>query len=150
MQVPTTRELATPRPAMVGRPAWRQPVQLGAIGAAAVAYTGLVDPNLSHAFPFCPLKLVTGIDCPVCGSLRATHSLVHGHIAAAAGHNLLFVLAVPFILYAWVTWIASATGWPVRRWHVPARVWPAVAVLAIGFMVLRNLPVAPLHWLASA
>ncbi len=132
------------------RAAWRQPAQLGAIGIAAVAYTGIVDPSSSHAFPLCPLKFVTGIDCPVCGSLRATHSLIQGHLGAAAGHNLLFVLAVPFIVSAWATWMAAAVGWPVRRWRVPARAWPALAVIAALFMVLRNVPAPPLHWLASA
>ncbi len=120
------------------------------IGAAAIAYTGLVDPNHSHAFPFCPLKLVTGMDCPVCGSLRATHSLVHGHLGAAVGHNLLFVLLVPFILFAWATWLASSVAWPVRRWRVPARAWWALAALAGGFMVLRNMPDPTLRWLGSS
>lgn len=129
--------------------AWRQPARLGAIGLAAVAYTGMVDPNSSHAFPLCPLRLVTGIDCPVCGSLRATHALVHGHLGAAAGHNLLFVLAVPFVMFAWATWMAAAVGWPVRRRRIPARTWPALAVITALFMVLRNLPMPPLHWLAS-
>lgn len=131
------------------RAAWRQPAQLGVIGAAAVAYTGLIDPNRSHAFPFCPLKLITGLDCPLCGSLRATHSLVHGHLGSAAGHNLLFVLAVPVVVFAWATWMASAAGWPVRRWRMPTRAWWALAVLAGVFMVVRNLPGPPLHWLAS-
>ena len=132
------------------RPAWRQPLGLGLTAAAAVTYTGLVDPNRSHAFPLCPLKLVTGLDCPVCGSLRATHSLVHGHLGAAADHNLAFVLAVPVILFAWTTWLASAAGLPVRRWRLPTHGWWMVASLAVVFMVVRNLPAPPLHWLASA
>lgn len=114
-----------------------------------MTYTALIDPTHSHAFPFCPLKLVTGLDCPFCGSLRATHSLVHGHLGAAAGHNLLFVLAVPFAVLAWGTWLTSALGWPVRRWRVPPRAWWALASVAAAFMVVRNVPGSPLHWLAS-
>lgn len=127
----------------------RQPLLLGATGAAAAAYTAVLDPGHSHAFPLCPLKLVTGIDCPVCGSLRAAHSLLHGHVGAAAGHNLLFVLAIPFVLLAWATWMTSALGWPIRRWRVPSAAWWPLAGLAAGFMLIRNLPGDPMHWLAS-
>lgn len=128
----------------------RQPLVLGIVGVVAAGYTATVDPNHSHAFPLCPLKLVTGIDCPVCGSLRAAHSLLHGHVGAAAGHNLLFVVSVPFVLLAWATWLGSTLGWPVRRWRVPANAWWPLTALAIAFMLVRNLPGPPLHWLASS
>ena len=128
---------------------WRRPAGLGLAAAGAVAYTAVVDPNRSGAFPFCPLKLLTGWDCPFCGSLRATHALVHGHIAAAVDHNVLFVTALPFVLLAWMSWLAADAGWPTRRWRLPHRAWWALGAVAVAFMVVRNLPYAPVGWLDS-
>lgn len=132
-----------------GVAAWRRPAGLALAGAGAVAYTALVDPNRSGAFPFCPMKLLTGWDCPFCGSLRATHALAHGHIAAAVDHNVLFVSAVPFVLVAWATWLAAGSGWPVRRWRVPQRAWLALGAIAVVFMVVRNMPLPAVRWLDS-
>ena len=143
-----TSTLQPPRQRPAEAP-WRRPLALGLAGAGAVAYTALLDPNRSAAFPFCPLRLLTGLDCPFCGSLRATHALAHGHLAAAIDHNALFVVAAPLVLLGWFTWLASAAGWPVRRWRVPQRAWWAFAAIAVIFMVARNLPWAPVHWLDS-
>ena len=46
-------------------------------------------------FPKCPLRELTGWNCPGCGATRAAHELVHGHIRAALHLNALFVLAIP-------------------------------------------------------
>jgi hypothetical protein len=129
---------------------WRQPATLGLLAAAGTIATGIGNPNTSGAFPFCPLRAVTGIDCPFCGCLRATHALVHGHIGVALNHNLLFTVAVPFLVVGWALWMGRSLGlaWPtVRapRWAP----WASVAV-ALAFMVLRNLAGTPFHWLDSA
>ena len=39
--------------------------------------------TLCHAGPGCPLKLLTGIDCPFCGMTRATLALGRGELAHA-------------------------------------------------------------------
>ncbi len=71
-------------------------VGLGAL--AGTAYTAILNPNTSHAFPLCPLKYFTGYDCPLCGALRAVHSLTHGDVIGAADHNVMFVAATPFLV----------------------------------------------------
>ncbi|MCU1453307.1 MAG: hypothetical protein JWN46_1453 [Acidimicrobiales bacterium] len=120
------------------------------LAAAGTAAIGIGNPNTSGAFPFCPLRAVTGIDCPFCGCLRATHALVHGHVGTALNHNLLFTVAAPFLVVGWLLWMGRSLGlaWPrVRapRWAP----WAFVAV-ALAFMVLRNLSGTPFHWLDSA
>nr|MBD5377303.1 DUF2752 domain-containing protein [Bacteroides sp.] len=52
------------------------------------------DPSSSAFFPRCPLKVLTGYDCPGCGSQRAFHALLHGDIAAVVRYNALFLPAV--------------------------------------------------------
>jgi hypothetical protein len=123
-------------------------VAAGALGGAC-AYTAFVDPNTSGAYPQCPLRLVTGVDCIMCGGLRATHALLGGDVLRAADHNLFVVLLAPVAVWVTVQWFAAQFGWrlpsiPTRRWMLPAFV-----VAAVAFMVVRNLTVGPGPWLHS-
>lgn len=131
-------------------PAWASPALLFAGGLAACAYTLAVDPNHSSAYPQCPTKLLTGLDCPMCGATRAVHSLLRADLRGAMDHNLLFVLLAPFIAYAFVAWTASRMGHPMKPIPMSSK-WvtiPLVVVLVV-FTVVRNIH-GPLHWLNSA
>lgn len=80
---------------------------------AATAYIRQVDPNQPGHYMPCPLKFVTGIDCPACGGLRCVHSLANGDIVGAFDHNALAVLLFPVIIVA--VFLALR-----RRWMGPA------------------------------
>lgn len=62
-------------------------------GAAIVVYLGLFDPSLYPA-PRCPFRVLTGYDCPGCGSQRALHALLHGRFGDAWHHNAALLPAV--------------------------------------------------------
>lgn len=68
---------------------------------------GHFDPAI-NIFPRCIFKVVTGLDCPGCGSQRAVHALLHGDIAAAARFNLLFLIEIPLLG-------AIIAGWFLRE-----------------------------------
>jgi hypothetical protein len=109
----------------------------------------MVNPNESSAYPQCPLRLVTGVDCAMCGGLRATHALLGGNIIQAVRQNLLVVLLAPLALYTVAQWVAAQwgvrlPGLPVRRWMV----WGLLAA-AVVYTVVRNLGVGPGPWLHS-
>jgi hypothetical protein len=114
-------------------------VGTGAFFAAALAYVGVVDPHRPGSlFPACPFKLLTGWDCPACGGLRMTHDLLHGDLAAAVVDNVFLLLGLPTLL-----------AWILLRRHQGRRIMtsPAitvVAVLAVMWTVVRNLPGFPL------
>ena len=42
-------------------------------------------------FPKCPFKVLTGLDCPGCGSQRAIHSLLHWDIVSIPYMLLLLI-----------------------------------------------------------
>lgn len=120
----------------------------GVAGASAVLYR--YNPLQVDFYPRCPLYLLTGIYCPGCGGLRATHALLHGHLLTALGFNAFWVVAVPFLVYA----LAAQAGerlygravLPTVRLsprHAQALLWAMAA-----FTVLRNLPVYPFNLLA--
>jgi Protein of unknown function (DUF2752) len=117
--------------------------------AAATAFVGLVDPSRGGLYPQCPSRLLFGIDCPACGGLRGTHDLLHGHIGRALDHNLLLpgFLAVLGIVVA--LWLLPLVGRPAVTLTVPRWARIGAVAVAIAFTVARNLPVAPLEFLAS-
>jgi uncharacterized membrane protein (GlpM family) len=112
-----------------------------AAGAAGVlALLGTVSPYHPGIYPVCPTYALTGLYCPGCGSLRAMHDLAHLDVVGAWGMNPLAVIAVPFLIAAWLAWVRrAATGRPRRRIAPP---WVPNLMLAgiLAFWVLRNVP----------
>lgn len=56
------------------------------------------DPGDMPLFPKCPFLLVTGYECPGCGSQRAVHDLLHLDLKGAFSQNALILFLIPYIL----------------------------------------------------
>lgn len=126
----------------------RAPLALAGTVAAATVVLHLRDPHDSGSYLFCPWLLLTGTYCPGCGGLRAVNDLTHGDVGSAASSNLLFVVAIPLLVWLWSRWfVDSWRGRPhrpdQRAGVIGASVFGAVA---LAFWVARNLP--GLDWLA--
>ena len=118
---------------------------------AAAAVVALVDPNRPGRYPSCPTRLLTGLDCPACGTLRGLHELSRGHLGAALDHNVLLLAAIPFGLWLWFRWArTAATGTAAPAVVYPRWVVPVMVTVAIIFTLARNLPIAALTWLDAA
>lgn len=108
------------------------------VGSAVVLF--FFDPSQHGFYPLCLFHRFTGLDCPGCGGLRATHQLLHGHIAEALRLNALVVLAVPVLMALAVRWI----GQRLRSSRIPPKplsvcwLWVLLAVV-IAFGIVRNL-----------
>jgi hypothetical protein len=95
-------------------------------------------------FPKCPFFLVTGCQCPGCGTTRAFYQLLHLHPLAAFKLNPLTILTLPFIIYGFLGFTRSAvTGKPYRRLFIPPIYLWAWLVLMIFFWIFRNTPWYP-------
>ena len=65
----------------------------------AVAFIFYVfDPEKVALFPKCPFLLVTGYECPGCGSQRAIHNILHLDFKDAFAQNILILFLIPYIL----------------------------------------------------
>jgi hypothetical protein len=114
---------------------------------AIFAVLFIFDPAQHAFYPGCTLYKLTGLYCPGCGGLRATHQLLHGRLLAAFHFNSLFVAALPVLLWG----CARATSRYLRgESFFPAIktnwLWfSGVAILLFG--ILRNLPFAAFAWM---
>jgi hypothetical protein len=132
--------------------AWVVPARLGALAVAGTAALAVGNPDATHV-PLCPLKAATGLDCPLCGGLRAVHALTRFRLGEALDHNALFTLSVPFLIVGWVVWMhdAATRGRDGRigpRRSAPTWAFPALVAVLVAFGVARNLP--GLAWLGSS
>jgi len=50
----------------------------------------------------CPIKNLTGRNCPGCGMTRATSSALHGDFKQALRYNRLVVIVLPILAYQWL------------------------------------------------
>jgi len=107
------------------------------------------NPESSSLFPPCPFRYLTGSYCPGCGSMRALHQLLNGHLLKAVDFNILMIISLPFLMFYLV--LASAftvLEKPLPVIHLSSEwIW-AVFGLIIAYWVLRNIPVFPFTILA--
>ncbi len=114
-----------------------------AAGATFLFFFNPASPS-NQFFPKCPFRLLTGCQCPGCGSTRAFYQLLHLHPVAAFKFNPLTVLTLPFIVYGFLGFTKSAiTGKPQRRLFIPPFYLWAWLVLMLFFWVFRNTPWYP-------
>lgn len=129
------------------RPHWWWTLALPMAFVVAVLF--LFDPSKYGFYPRCTLYTTTGLYCPGCGSLRALHHLAHGEILMALHYNVLLVVALPFVGFfsarRAVKWF---NGTPLPPFNLSGRWMIIILIVMTVFTILRNIPVAPLTWLA--
>jgi hypothetical protein len=124
-----------------------QRVAVSTVGAATLVVLvalARTDPA-SGGLPRCPLHQLTGLWCPGCGSQRALHALLHGHVGSAIGLNVLLTCALPLLVYAYVAWVTRAFAPATSTARLPPLAVPSIVVRALpavvlAFAVVRNVP----------
>jgi hypothetical protein len=110
-----------------GQPAgaWRPgsvPEQLGVagLGAAGAAVAYQVALGGKGLWLPCPLRMLTGVPCPLCGMTTAATGLASGDLGVALAANPFVLLLAGFTLVMAVLMAARAIGWVA-----PPAQWPA-------------------------
>jgi hypothetical protein len=119
----------------------------GAVCVLLAAFAAVVlfyfDPRQYHFYPVCFFHQTTGLLCPGCGALRATHQLLHGHLAAAFRFNPMLIVSLPFLLWLGARFsLQKARHQPLSLGLRLGWLWLILAAVLI-VSVLRNLPAAP-------
>jgi hypothetical protein len=115
---------------------------------AGTAILYFFNPAQFGFYPTCLFYKTTGLLCPGCGTLRATHQLLHGHVEAAFRFNAVLVSSLPLAAYGCIRAARyRAANKPALAWMRPRWLWLGLAVLIV-FAILRNLPGASRYWLA--
>ena len=111
---------------------------------AGSVYLYAFEPGKTGVFPPCLFRALTGLTCPGCGSTRAMHQILHGHFAAAFMLNPLFLVAIPFLLYALIRYsvVVMRGGVPRPNALHPVYIY-ALFVIVVSFWVFRNTPFYP-------
>jgi Protein of unknown function (DUF2752) len=104
------------------------------------------DPTTTWWFPSCPLHALTGLLCPLCGSLRALHALLAGSPVAAFFLNPLTTSGAVAGFVARVHDIACPTRAPLGKRLAALCVSTRGVALVITFGMVRNVNV-PFEWL---
>lgn len=105
---------------------------------AAIVVLYCFDPMQASFYPRCPSKLLTGYDCPGCGTLRALHALSHGDVAAAWRFNAALFFALPAAAVFFIGDMPRAPRWASAAAHW--RYSPGILLAAIVlWTVFRNL-----------
>ena len=64
----------------------------------AIAFLFVHDPMTAGFSYKCPVKYLTGYDCPGCGGQRAVHALLHLRIKEAIAYNPFLVIVTIYLL----------------------------------------------------
>ena len=67
------------------------------MGFCIILYS-IIDPAHSHFAPKCVFKVLTGYDCPSCGSQRALHALLNGRFYDAIMFNPFIFFVAPYLI----------------------------------------------------
>jgi hypothetical protein len=117
--------------------------------SVALIFLFIVDPVRSDAYPVCVFHALTGWYCPGCGSARALHQLLHGHLPEALGLNAAAVLLVPAFACSALSYTSRVVFRnPFRRGLVPASRIHLLLAFIVAFWIVRNIPAHPFSLLA--
>jgi hypothetical protein len=100
-----------------------------------------IDPTSFAYTPRCPFHALTGFHCPGCGSQRALHLILHGHIWEGIQHNFLIVIAVLLIGYKIYIFFTPTNSNEKSKNLLKHNFTPWIILsLIMTFWILRNLP----------
>ena len=98
------------------------------------------EPADTIFFPCCPVKVVTGLDCPGCGAQRCLHALLHGRWAEAWHYNALLLLMAPLLALMAAAELMRNRYPRFQRAMTSTPLLVAILIAMLLWTILRNLP----------
>lgn len=97
--------------------------------------------TLGIYFPKCPIKLLTGLNCPSCGTQRAFSALLHGHIIQALQYNWFMIFSVIYLFLSTIVVVYDINGrlYRFRKYLFGRTILMLYVTLYFLWFVVRNL-----------
>ena len=96
--------------------------------AGAVFVLHFVDPVKTAGFPRCPVFVLTGLQCPGCGTARALRALAHGDVWAFVHYNAVLLFVIPLL--------AALAVRP--KWALNPALGRVIVGTIVAWTILRN------------
>lgn len=100
------------------------------------------NPLENILFPKCPVKAITGLDCPGCGGQRAAHLLLNGELKASFLQNPLLFMLVPYLLLGFYLQLIPEPTYKelqLRRVLYGQKAMITLGIALLLFTIIRNL-----------
>lgn len=96
---------------------------------------------MQGSYGFCPFNVLTGLACPGCGGLRATHDLTNLDVVAAVSSNLFAVVLLGFLAVTWAYWTAQRwRGHQTALFAFTPVIGYGLLAFMVVFTIVRNTP----------
>lgn len=111
------------------------------VGLLLICVYWAIDPENSYFVPKCAFKMMTGYDCPSCGSQRAIHALLNGDVVKAVKFNPFIFLIAPYLLILFYVMLSTNIFAQRIRYYAYNRI-TIIVYLLLYFLwwILRNTP----------
>lgn len=107
------------------------------------------NPATSGLYPSSPFRVLTGLYCPGCGTLRGLHQLLHGQLITAFGLNPLMIISLPFLTCSYINYgFEAIRGKALLTIFIPPKLIWFLLQAIMAYWVVRNIPLSPFNWLA--
>jgi hypothetical protein len=112
-----------------------------AIILAGVVTLSFFNPEKTIWLPKCPFYLLTGFQCPACGTQRALYHLLHFNMHKAFCYNPFLVISMPYaLLLIAVTWFdPKGKLKKLKKICYSPIIIKTYLVLIIGWWIIRNI-----------
>jgi hypothetical protein len=104
---------------------------------AAIIYFKNFDPTV-YPLLRCPIKALTGLNCPGCGCQRALHALLNGRFVEAWHYNSFIFAATPIALLYIVVEAYPHRFARLYRWLVNPIAAGVVLIAIIVVFIVKN------------
>lgn len=91
--------------------------------------------------PQCIFKLITGWECPGCGSQRAFQALLHGNLREAVEVNMMLPLGVAYLALLGICYLFAHKPLlrAIYKRITSPRALILIATVTVGWTIIRNI-----------
>jgi len=104
-------------------------------------------PGESKLYLPCYIRSITGFLCPICGSSRSLHALVHGNFLFAIRSNVFLVITICTGFLFYITTFVEKVFKKKVTVKISYKCGYIITVILMVYGIIRNIPYFPFTYL---